>query len=128
MCKELCDADGEMQSCQDCGRLICFDVNAGDDIIRPAWVTSSGDLFCDRCGSVHDRAEEEEFDEPWEEELALEDLPRPAGGEARHGLPETSGTTSPTRIFTNCNVCGIKLRTEAEDRMGMCERCCAEGP
>lgn len=29
-------------------------------------------------------------------------------------------------VFTNCNVCGIKLRTEAEDQMGMCERCADE--
>lgn len=29
-------------------------------------------------------------------------------------------------VFTHCNVCGIKLRTEDEDRMGMCERCSNE--
>lgn len=62
MCKELCDANEEMQSCQDCGRLICFDVQGGDDVIRPAFVTSSGDLFCDRCGRAIERAEEEEYD------------------------------------------------------------------
>jgi len=28
-------------------------------------------------------------------------------------------------IFTNCNVCGIKLRTDDEDQMGMCVRCAA---
>lgn len=32
----------------------------------------------------------------------------------------------PGPVFTNCNVCGIKLRTEEEDRIGMCERCAAE--
>ena len=26
-------------------------------------------------------------------------------------------------IFTNCNVCGIRLRTENEERMGACEKC-----
>ena len=31
-------------------------------------------------------------------------------------------------VFTDCNVCGIKLRTESEHRMGMCDRCAAEGP
>jgi hypothetical protein len=67
MCKELCDQseDGVMPSCQDCGRLICFDEVTGDDVIRPAYVTMSGDLFCDRCGRAQDRAElaaEEEFD------------------------------------------------------------------
>ena len=60
MCKELCDEYEEMQSCPDCGKLICFDTTCGDDIIRPAYVTLSGDLYCDRCGSAHDRAEEEE--------------------------------------------------------------------
>jgi hypothetical protein len=29
-------------------------------------------------------------------------------------------------IFTNCNVCGIRLRTEDEDGMGMCEGCAGE--
>lgn len=26
-------------------------------------------------------------------------------------------------VFTNCNVCGRKLHTAAEDEMGMCEMC-----
>ena len=30
------------------------------------------------------------------------------------------------KVFTNCNVCGIVLRTAAEDEMGMCERCADE--
>lgn len=29
-------------------------------------------------------------------------------------------------VFTNCNVCGIKLRPTDPDEMGMCERCAAE--
>lgn len=63
MCK-LCDEAPrhEMIGCQDCGRLICFDVKHGDDVIRPAYVTASGDLFCDLCGSRYDR-EEEKMDE-----------------------------------------------------------------
>jgi hypothetical protein len=87
MCKELCESGyGEMQSCQDCGKLICFDIPAGcgDDVMQPAAVTSSGDLFCVRCAVAHDRAEEEEFDEPWEQEMAMEDIPIPEfdlGGE-----------------------------------------------
>lgn len=62
MCKELCEQDetGEMQSCPDCGKLICFDVKNGDDIIRPAYVTASADLLCDLCGMAADRAEERE--------------------------------------------------------------------
>lgn len=62
MCKELCDEEGGA-SCPDCGRMICFDTKNGDDIMRPAYVTSSADVYCDRCGSAHDRAEEEEYDE-----------------------------------------------------------------
>ena len=30
------------------------------------------------------------------------------------------------KVFTNCNVCGIKLRTDDENQMGMCERCADE--
>ncbi len=61
MC-QLCDEsdDGSMQSCPDCGRLICFDAKGFDDIMAPAYVTASGDLYCSRCGCAHDRAEEEE--------------------------------------------------------------------
>lgn len=64
MC-DLCEESesGEMQSCQDCGCLICFDVENDDDIIRRAYVTQSGDLFCRRCGSAHDRSEESREDE-----------------------------------------------------------------
>jgi hypothetical protein len=65
MC-ELCDEsdDGSIQSCQDCGKLICFDVEGpGDDIIGPAGVTSSGDLYCLRCATRHDEAEESEEDD-----------------------------------------------------------------
>jgi len=56
MC-ELCDEYGEMQACEECGRLICFDVDKGDDIIRPAYTTAAGDLFCDICGKAADLAE-----------------------------------------------------------------------
>lgn len=31
-------------------------------------------------------------------------------------------------VFSNCNVCGIKIRTANEDRMGMCEQCAGVGP
>jgi len=61
MCSLCEENNGEMLSCQDCGRLICFDVeaNQGDDIIRSAYVTSSGDLFCDFCGRRYDEAEQQ---------------------------------------------------------------------
>ncbi len=32
----------------------------------------------------------------------------------------------PPPVFTNCNVCGIKLRTPEDDGMGMCDRCARE--
>lgn len=45
--------------------------------------------------------------------------------------PDEEGDESPIqsmapRVFSNCNVCGIRLRTEDEDQMGMCERCANE--
>lgn len=46
-----------MISCPDCGVLICWDVKNGDDIVRPAYATMSGDMYCDQCGGAHDRAE-----------------------------------------------------------------------
>lgn len=63
----------ETAGCQGCGCLletkVCdcckgefLDYSArgsGDDIIRRPYVTTSGDLYCDRCGREHDRAEEE---------------------------------------------------------------------
>lgn len=58
LCNEFDGAD-LMQSCQDCGCLICFDVENGDDVLRSAYVTASGDLFCDRCGREIDRLEQE---------------------------------------------------------------------
>lgn len=62
MC-DLCDENGgEYTSCQDCGRLICFDVEAADDIVRRAYFTQSGDLFCSHCGSQYDAEQEEPND------------------------------------------------------------------
>ena len=59
MC-DLCDGSDEMQSCPDCGRLICFEHHAEDDVCAPAYVTASGDLYCSTCGRRHDKAEEDE--------------------------------------------------------------------
>ena len=70
VCKELCDSEDGPQSCQDCGAQICFDTKHGDDIFRPAYVTASGDLYCDRCGGEMDRAEERD-DEYYESLDAL---------------------------------------------------------
>lgn len=62
MCK-LCDENGgECLSCQDCGRLICYDFEPDNiDVLDRAYVTASGDLYCARCGREYDMAEEEEF-------------------------------------------------------------------
>jgi len=43
-----------------------------------------------------------------------------------HYDPQDEDDTAERRVFTNCNVCGIKLRTDDEEKMGMCERCAAE--
>jgi len=76
MC-DLCEAnDGEMESCQDCGRLICFDEKPNSvDVIDRAYVTASGDLFCARCGVKYDQAEEDEReDEFYEPPFDIEGL------------------------------------------------------
>lgn len=57
MCDEVCTEAG-YGSCQDCGRLICFDVEQDDDILAAAYVTAAGDLFCRPCGREMDEAEE----------------------------------------------------------------------
>ena len=59
MC-DLCDEhDGEMVSCQDCGCLICFDAEEEDDVVRKAYITAGGDLFCSACGRGQDEDEED---------------------------------------------------------------------
>lgn len=76
MC-DLCDQNnGEMESCQDCGRLICFDVKADSvDVIDRAYVTQSGDLFCTRCGSKYDQAEEDGEQDYFDVEFFDEETP-----------------------------------------------------
>ncbi len=72
MC-DLCDEseDGSMQSCQDCGVLICFDVESDDDVVQRAYVTQSGDLFCHHCGVQHDINEEANDD--IQQEIAMDE-------------------------------------------------------
>ena len=48
--------------------MICDDIEPpGDDVLRPGFVTSSGDLYCWRCGRSNqaeiDRQEEQEAEE-----------------------------------------------------------------
>ena len=64
----LCDEnDGEYTSCQDCGRMICFDQKPNNiDVIDRAYVTASGDLYCYRCGSQYDQEEEDAADEEYD--------------------------------------------------------------
>ena len=41
------DAEDETMYCQDCGCIIEWDLKGpGDDFVRRAYVTASGDLFC----------------------------------------------------------------------------------
>lgn len=64
----LCDeSESGYASCQDCGRMICFDNESNDiDVVDRAYVTASGDLFCHRCGSQHDQREEDAIaDDPY---------------------------------------------------------------
>ena len=63
----MCDLCRDNVACQDCGIMVCYDIKGGDDLIRPAYITESGDLFCDRCGPQYDE-DDVYVDEPWEEE------------------------------------------------------------
>ena len=49
MC-DFCDEDGP-SVCQFCSCPVCFDVEPGDDFIRPACVTAGGDLACNKCAA-----------------------------------------------------------------------------
>lgn len=61
----LCDEnENGYESCQQCGRMICFDNKPNNiDVVDRAYVTASGDLYCYRCGSSHDQEEEDFEDE-----------------------------------------------------------------
>ena len=62
MC-EFCDEENGPDSCQDCGRLICFDEDGFDDTMSKAYVTGSGDLYCVPCGESYDGCANELEDE-----------------------------------------------------------------
>lgn len=36
---------------------------SGDDIVRPGYVTASGDVFCRRCGREYDEEEERRYED-----------------------------------------------------------------
>jgi len=67
-CEEIDENGDGGVYCQDCGRMLCYDIKGdGDDIIGHPYVTASGDLFCTRCGSQYDRQEEESWeDDGWD--------------------------------------------------------------
>lgn len=49
------------------------------------------------------------------------------GGECPTSPWQSGNDDSPEAfVFTNCNVCGVPIKTSEEDKMGMCERCAAE--
>ncbi len=48
MC-DMCEHGAEKESCYNCGCPVCYDVKKGNAVTRPACVTPSGDLYCDRC-------------------------------------------------------------------------------
>lgn len=61
----------ETRVCEKCGKeFLDFSAKgSGDDIIRRPYVTTSGDLYCCRCGRVRDEAEEQmEGEESWKGE------------------------------------------------------------
>lgn len=65
MC-DMCDPEtGAPTHCPDCARMICFDIEAFDDISAPAYVTLAGDVFCSRCGRGYDEDHERD-DSRWD--------------------------------------------------------------
>lgn len=64
MCDWCEENNGEPDSCQNCGVLICWDIKGFDDVMSEPYVTNYGDVYCLRCG----RQEQQEIDEQEEEE------------------------------------------------------------
>ncbi|MCA0455629.1 MAG: hypothetical protein LCI00_16760 [Chloroflexi bacterium] len=67
MCNWCDENGGELTYCQNCGRELCWDFLALDDVTSPPSVTTTGDVYCLSCGKREqdeiDRVEEEEADE-----------------------------------------------------------------
>jgi hypothetical protein len=54
--------------CQDCGCMLDWEMKgSGDDIIRPGYVTASGDVYCSRCGREYDEEEDRQAEEDYYE-------------------------------------------------------------
>ena len=65
MCQWCEENDGERLGCQDCGKMICWDVEPGkgDDILDRPFVTSRGDVYCTSCGMAMEEAEQKLMEE-----------------------------------------------------------------
>ena len=54
----------EWGNCQQCGAMLEEDAQPYSiDVVRRPYVTASGDVYCDVCGSEMDQADEEAMDE-----------------------------------------------------------------
>lgn len=60
LCEKYGDTDNRYASCEHCGDLVCFDVKGvGDDLVKPAYMSDSGQLLCKSCGRRFEEAEAE---------------------------------------------------------------------
>ena len=74
------DVYDDTEYCQDCGCMLDWDMEgSGDDIVRPGYVTASGDVFCRRCGRAYDEEEERlaEEDADWYPDPMFDGSPDP---------------------------------------------------
>lgn len=88
------DDDDEPDYCQDCGCMLDWEMKGpGDDIVRPGYVTASGDVFCSRCGREYDEEEERSYEEDADDyyeppedayQENPDELPAGPGEEMRH--------------------------------------------
>lgn len=59
-CQGACQIyEEQIDYCQDCGRIIDWDMVGYDDVCSGPYVTDSGDLFCIPCGRRYQQEEEE---------------------------------------------------------------------
>lgn len=57
-----------VKECEGCGKtFLDWSYKGWDDVVVGPYATSSGDLYCTRCGPAHERAQEEwdQQDHPW---------------------------------------------------------------
>jgi hypothetical protein len=63
MCDWCDENNGEPIGCQNCGRMICWDNKAEDDVFSRPYVTASGDVYCVSCGARMDQEEEDAIED-----------------------------------------------------------------